>query len=467
MITFATEFSVSPRSTRSDFLDAVRLWLLGSPHRKFTPDDLDALGSVESQLFERAGDRIEVECTQTPDHTLTGVRFQKTDDYIAWSTTLILASDSGTSRIGAQIAVEAKFPSVRVPPAKKPVFIKTLMDRLGGGHDGAVRVDGKPLFVGAENLQLVSDIVLGRSMCRMPVVYVSAPFKGTYLVDPVAVAERLCGMAHVLVEPDRKLSRALAEWTDGRNVYGGLVAIYWPNGGGRRLFSFSREYVLLTEIEDALTEEVRAALTNKRMARVLTWDNLREQASRRDIDNLKKSGSTELLKYIATFDVEVQAKEAQIESGEREIARLQDALQRAYLGENADPHVSLNLQGIAELYPGEIRDIVCETLGSAVEKVVEDSRRQHVLQAVSSANKSSGQLQEIRNHLKRILGTYNSMDAATRRGLTDLGFSIDEDGKHYKLTLRGDDRYTYSLAKSGSDQRGGKNAAADIGKRFF
>ena len=51
--------------------------------------------------------------------------------------------------------------------------------------------------------------------------------------------------------------------------------------------------------------------------------------------------------------------------------------------------------------------------------------------------------------------------------LTELGFSISEDGKHYKLTYMDDDRYTFALPKSGSDYRGGLNAASDISKRVF
>ena len=54
-----------------------------------------------------------------------------------------------------------------------------------------------------------------------------------------------------------------------------------------------------------------------------------------------------------------------------------------------------------------------------------------------------------------------------RRELEDMGFSISEDGKHFKLVFQGDDRYTFTLPKSGSDWRGGLNAASDIGRLLF
>jgi hypothetical protein len=48
-----------------------------------------------------------------------------------------------------------------------------------------------------------------------------------------------------------------------------------------------------------------------------------------------------------------------------------------------------------------------------------------------------------------------------------MGFAISDEGKHYKLVFQGDDRYSFSLAKSGSDHRGGLNAASDISRLLF
>jgi hypothetical protein len=54
-----------------------------------------------------------------------------------------------------------------------------------------------------------------------------------------------------------------------------------------------------------------------------------------------------------------------------------------------------------------------------------------------------------------------------RQELYDLGFKITEDGKHYKLTYRGDPRYTVILGKTPSDNRSGSNTAAKINKKVF
>ena len=73
----------------------------------------------------------------------------------------------------------------------------------------------------------------------------------------------------------------------------------------------------------------------------------------------------------------------------------------------------------------------------------------------------------MRERVKHLLRGSKSIDAKLRRELEEIGFSITEDGKHYKLVFRDDGRYTFSLPKSGSDHRGGLNAASDIGRLLF
>ena len=51
--------------------------------------------------------------------------------------------------------------------------------------------------------------------------------------------------------------------------------------------------------------------------------------------------------------------------------------------------------------------------------------------------------------------------------MVDLGFEMTEEGKHYKLTYRGDPRYTVILGKTPSDNRSGSNTAAKINKKVF
>ena len=48
-----------------------------------------------------------------------------------------------------------------------------------------------------------------------------------------------------------------------------------------------------------------------------------------------------------------------------------------------------------------------------------------------------------------------------------LKAAADAAAAAYKLVYQEDDRYTYTLPKSGSDHRGSLNAANDIGRLMF
>jgi hypothetical protein len=91
-----------------------------------------------------------------------------------------------------------------------------------------------------------------------------------------------------------------------------------------------------------------------------------------------------------------------------------------------------------------------------------------VLAAVLAANPASEDTAgAMRARLKELLRGSKGIDAKIRRGLEEMGFSIAGDGRHYKLVFQDDDRYTFTLPKTGSDHRGGLNAASDIGRLLF
>jgi len=58
----------------------------------------------------------------------------------------------------------------------------------------------------------------------------------------------------------------------------------------------------------------------------------------------------------------------------------------------------------------------------------------------------------------------DELNSSKRSALKDIGFIIDEDvTTHYKLVFY-DPRYTFSVAKTPGDHRGGKNQVSDMSK---
>ena len=119
------------------------------------------------------------------------------------------------------------------------------------------------------------------------------------------------------------------------------------------------------------------------------------------------------------------------------------------------------------MYESEIFDFVIDAIREQKDRVVADSRRQHIFQALLNENTLLGEGDKMKEKIKKLLKDYKSMNAKVRQELKEMGFEISEEGKHYKLCFRNDDRYTFVLAKTGSDNRGGMNAAADISRLLF
>lgn len=469
MLSFATEFPIEHARESADFLRAIQAWVIGSPHTRLTQEDFAEFHVSNETRVQKGTESLETLRVSAADEDAAGIRYtRRHDDGLEWVTTIVFSRTGTGSWVGIRVSCESSHPAVRLPPAKKPVVVRTLLQNLGGAADCTLRVGDSPFRLDNTDIDLAARLIRGTSGCRLPVVYVSAGFQGNYIVDSDRLASDLAGMAHVVVEPNRPFSVRLKIEVDSENVYGGTVGVYWPDGAGRRSFFIGREFESNEQLARAIIEEVRTALTNRRPLERCTWAFVQAAASRQAIQALRATGSQEVEKYIETFDKEIASKSNQLEDAEREILRLQAEL-RIYEARLPARTASLLRAGSEQdLYANEVFSIVRDALHDASTRVPVGSRRDHVLGAILTANPEREEVAaSMREKLKELLRGSRGVDAKIRRGLEEMGFSITEEGKHYKLVFQGDDRYTFTLPKSGSDHRGGLNAASDIGRLLF
>lgn len=467
MLSFATEFPVETTRTSIDFLVAVREWLLGSPHTAFKESDLSEMDAKDEFSAKRSNEFIEALKYEASGSDMAAIRYTKLDRGLEWVSTIVFSRSQPASWIGVRTTCESQHPAARLPVAKKPVFVQTFLARLGGGIDGELNVQAIPLRLANSDIPLAARCIAGQSGCRLPLVYISARFQGGYLVDVDSLAEALAGMAHVLVEPNRAFSVRLMSEVNSQNVYGGAIGVYWPEGGGRRSFFLHQESESPSEMERAVVEEVRSALANRRPLARVTWATVQELISRRTSNALREQGSTEVQKYVDEFDKELKSKQDKIEDAEREISRLEAEIRKYQAQSPMQSGLVLQTAPEQDLYAGELIGVVRDAIADAVTRVTEDSRRQHILNSIVKANPPTGEAEAMRDRLKTLLRDFRSMDAKVRSALQDMGFDISEEGKHYKIVFQGDDRYTFTMPKSGSDYRGGLNLAGDISRLLF
>ena len=115
-----------------------------------------------------------------------------------------------------------------------------------------------------------------------------------------------------------------------------------------------------------------------------------------------------------------------------------------------------------DFYQGEIKDIVLSTLQSALSNTLESSRRADVLTDIIRRNEYQHLGEKKKQKIKDLLKGYDGLSNSLKQELIAFGFEIKEEGKHYKLTYFGDERYITVLAKTPSDHRAGKNNSTDI-----
>lgn len=391
-----------------------------------------------------------------------GLRYIRTEGGLEWTTSIVSLKTKERHVLSIQVSCEALNTAVSLPPPKKPYFIRQALAKLGGGMDGEIPVADKPFRLAEGEADIAAALIGGLAKNKLPIVYVSAGFDGNFLVNPDELAQYVSGMAHVVVEPSRRFSYHVKTLTSSRNAFGGTVGVYWPESDARKSYFIDDTMPNPRAIQLQIAKDIRLALANRRLRSTCTWAHLKETISRKRYELLRSQGSTALQEYIDAFDAEQAAKDGKLIEAEQEISRLNAEIRRLASANQSSAAGLIVFGREQDLYAHEIRDIVIAALQEAIRTARDNSRRQHVLVDLLDANQPSGNGAQLEDAIKSLFKTYRDMDAPTRSALVKLGFDISEDGKHYKVVFQGDGRYTFTVPKTSSDHRAGKNIASDI-----
>jgi hypothetical protein len=462
MLSFSAEFPITLESVQ-DCATVVKKWVAGSPHTTISEMQLSQAPATGQWKVESEGECLRALVCELHAEEIGAFRHTKRDNGIEWNTEAVFSRKDGDTWVGIRTSRESDQPQLVLPNAKKPYLVRAMLEQAGGGLDGELYVRDTPYELRENDLPMVARLLNGDSDNYLPIVYVSSYFDGNWAIDFRALARSLGGLAHVLVEPAPSFAPMLQDLTSSRNAYNGAVGVYWPSGEHYRYFP-GGDYQSEQDLRNTLADRLRISLLNRRPLSRCTWARAETEAARAVFSDLRSQGSQDVDAYIRAFDAELAAARQELSDAEREIDRLRNKPSINLPASDRSPVYAI---GEVELYQGEFESIVLDELSKALNSVQSDSRRQHILEAAISSSANRAAARDKKNVLKTVLRDYSSMGSSERRGLEALGFVITDEGKHYKLTFYGDDRYTFSLPKSGSDHRGGLNAASDIGKRLF
>lgn len=482
MYIFATEIPVRAGSTPEDFLAVMHRWLPSIPNTRLPHDELARLITEPHGKIVSDGESVEwLTGRQAGDVLQAGVRHVRCQNQLEESTTLVFATSPDSAQLSVRVAQDGLGSTVRLPVRQKPLVMRTILDSpLSQGRDGLLSVRHTPHVLMASDVELAAQLVRREAGCRLPVVYASAMPGGGHLVDVAQLASDLAGLAHVVLEPDRRFSERLRLATQGGNVYGGSLGLYWPDDREKRAFFLGPRYITPEALADDLRQIIHADRLRSRPSVHCDWAALQDAHLRNRLAPLRDAETDE---YIETFDSEIAQLQHQLREAQAEIEQLNSRLahveaenQRHHLllaaqaAQLASSHGSLlNPGDEVPLYANELQAIVLDAVQNELDRSGNDTRRRHVLTAILAANPmpEGHPGRQFREQLKDLLRDSRSLTPSIRRGLQDMGFSIHEGGKHIKLVYKGDDRYTHTLPRSGSDWRGSLNAANDIARLLF
>ena len=487
MLLFSTVLDIKDGLTKDTFIQLVIRWNQDTPHKENVIPGIEWHGERNVRYGDAS---MWLDIQEYRNGNVIAVRYEKTEeDGVVWDTDYVM--NFSEMRISIQLyrsyleealTVDSKFTA--------PHFITLLAKEGLLKDDGDLPVSKFPVFIRDHNLSLLCGVINGTKRYKLPVVYISKNYGQTDPVDVKWLASRLKGVAHVLVQESRFTNNSLRIMCNDKNEYNGAVGIYFPNQAAQHQRYFYRAY----EGYDAfLLEKVVRTIINYANMQLIkplyTWQGvinamLRDRWSSRGEDLIvleRAKKSAEFAKELAEQErdeAEQQKDEAhqlvdmtdqEISDMKRQIEELTHENERL-TAENAGLRTKLNgmdsmpvlyLGTEDEFFPGEIREMILAILDRALGDETK-TRRSDVLRDIIHSNGYQHSRENRVREVKAKLKGYKTMNGALRRFLEDLGFVITEDGKHYRLTYYGDNRYHTTLAKSASDHREGENISTQI-----
>ena len=302
----------------------------------------------------------------------------------------------------------------------------------------------------------------------MPVVYISRDYWGKTAVDPKYLAHQLSGVAHVFVEKSYDIAARLQEDTCGNNTYLGYVGIYFPNTRYCQRHGIKYYDDNFYKMCQGIIDDVWDAIMNRADSTQYNWNQILALQARQKMLKMKgisEQSKDELDAYIHTFDKEKEELEDKIEELNQKVLSLRaerDGLMLARGTTNRDG-LFYNAGSEDELYLGERNDLLYSILSQVLNKYEEGTRPHSIIKSLLDANPKIGTCENIINGIEAAFRSGEKLTKASKGKLRDLGFTIEEDGAHYKLVFK-DPRYMFTVAKTPSDHRGVKNLTSKICK---
>lgn len=473
MLLFSTILKIDKSLTKDGFLSLVIEWNQGSPHEDNVIRNLKWDGSYNQKFGDET---ISLEFKEYRNEEIVAVRYvKKLDDGIIWKTDYIM--NFRDYRMSIMLDRSFTEDAIGVDPSfTTPLFIKLLIEKGYVVNDNDLPVLMTPHLTDRENASILTAVINGKKFYDLPVVYVSKTFSNNIPIDVDKLAYALKGVAHIFVQGDLGTNTFIREQCNSTNEYNGTIGIYYQSDVVKHKRFLNYEYFDPTIIRQNIVKAIINFTNQQSIDPLYTWDGVltsllrdrfKSQKSKRTKAERTKEETEELLDSFSNdFDALTEENgrlRSSISDLEQELAYYRDIFNNKQASDSS--FISSGTE--KELFQGEKKEFVLSVLSDSLQNIQDETRKKHIIQDIIQQNDSENILNHKRDKIKRLLTNYSGLNGKLKQELKQLGFTVTEDGKHYKLTYFDDNRYTITMAKTPSDGRAGKNNVSEINKKVF
>ena len=473
MLLFSTILKIDKSLTKDDFLNLVIEWNQGSPHENNVIPNLNWDGSYNQKFGD---DTISLEFKEYRNEEIVAVRYvKKLDDGIIWKTDYIM----NFKDYKMSIMLDRSFTEDAIgvdPSFTTPLFIRLLIEKGYVVDDNDLPILMNPHLISCENLSVLTAVINGTKFYDLPVVYVSKTFSNNIPIDVDKLAYALKGVAHIFVQEDLETNTFIREQCNSTNEYNGAIGIYYQSDVVKHKRFLNYEYFDPTITRQNIVKEIINFTNQQSIDPLYTWDGVltsllrdrfESQKSKRTKAERTKEETEELLDSFSNdFDALTEENgrlRSSISDLESELAFYRDAFNKKTVNDSG----FLSSGSEKEFFQDEKKELILSVLSDSLANILDDTRKKHIVQDIIQQNTIKEILSKKREEVKRLLTDYSGLNGKLKQELQQLGFTITEDGKHYKLTYFNDKRYIIHMAKTPSDGRAGKNIVSDINNKVF
>lgn len=465
MLVFSTKLPLKADVSYQTCIELFIQWITQSEHYPINSISYD-VNSRSDFTIQEGNVKFSISYYVDDQVELAACRLENREEDAVWVNDCIFLQKGNTKALLIQLNCNRLTFNIQLPPIHKPYIVRQFVEGGYCGCDESIAIGDTPIISDDTTLDLCTKIMTGNASLAMPVVYVSCDKWGGTSISAEYLAHQLSGVAHVFVEKQNKISIKLKESTSGMNVYNGYVGIYLPGSTYCEKFSLSffEDYKAMGR---AILDSVWSALINQVDASVYNWNQIMTLQARQKMVHWKDksiASNEELNKFLSSFDSENDELKKKIDSLNLQNQKLHLQLDAQRIATDAARSGGFYKLGTEQdLYPGEQSDLLYSILSQVLKNYDENSRAYTIITSLLQANPFVGQGKQMLDELKKILGSGGRLTAKDKGCLKDMGFTIEEEGTHYKITFH-DSRYMFTIAKTPSDHREGKNLFSDISK---